>query len=84
MTDQQLIGADLRSLERHKRTLETLRDELTSPLIVMGPGSVGRKAVWCNGGRALLSALIDSYDAAIKDVTAEYDMLESAGLGHER
>ena len=74
-TDQQWIGADIRSLERHKRTLETLRDELTSPIVIMGPGSDGRNAL----GRSAVHAygmLLVIYNEAITALSAQYDALE--------
>ena len=74
-TEQQWIGADIRSLERHKRTLETLRDELTSPIVIMGPGSDGRTAL----GRSAVHAygmLLVIYNEAITALSAQYDALE--------
>lgn len=77
LTDLQLLSADLRSLERHRRTLETLRDELTSPLIVMGPGSAGRDALRDRGAIGTLETLLGAYDQATRHLATRYHELEA-------
>ena len=75
-TEQQWIGADIRSLERHRRWLLLIQGDLTSHVMAMGPSPVGQNEVWLCGGRTPLNDLIRSYDMAIKYLVAQYDALE--------
>ena len=74
-SDADWLALDIRSLERQRSTLHTIRGELTSRVIVMGPGSAGRDALTRHGGGLAIDTLIAAYDAAVAELDERWRVL---------
>jgi hypothetical protein len=62
------ININILAIERHLAALRSLHDDLTGPVITLGPSSIGRDALANYGTPAELATLIRSYTMAHSDL----------------